>query len=66
MEEKLHHYLSECGNKPADHRMRFEVLMAMNTEIKIIWDMIPCGLVQRNLLPPSSSQVKAKCWYLQF
>lgn len=47
MEEKLHHHLSECGNESAGHHMRFEVLMAMNTEIKIIWDMIPCGLVNR-------------------
>jgi len=40
MEEKLHHYLSECGNKYAGHHMRFEVLMAMNTKIKVIWDTI--------------------------
>lgn len=47
MEEKLHHHLSECGNESAGHHMRFEVLMAMNNEIKIIRDTIPCGLVYR-------------------
>jgi len=39
-EEKLHHHLSECGNGTAGHHMRFEVLIAMNTEIEIIWDTI--------------------------
>jgi hypothetical protein len=58
MEEKLHHHLSEYRNEPAGHHMRFEVFMAMNTEIKIIWDdtmwsgkQVP--KVHRNLLPSS-------------
>jgi hypothetical protein len=46
-EGKIAYHLSECGNEPAGHHMRFEVLMAMNTEIKINWDMISCGLLNR-------------------